>query len=505
MPNNYRKIFKTLGILVIVALLLYIGGNYLISRKIEKTLQEKLPENVSLTYKDTHFNIFSGSYSLDQPKISIDPQTDTLSGSTLEFSKIDFQNLSYTKFLFKDDIQLSKILLSDPNIQYNTQTQFPKNGGSQKPPAILVKSLEVTNGTLQLSKGKNQELLHAKNLQLSITEIQNSEGNLPIQFAEVQLQGDSLRVPVSKFDVLTMGSIDFHTSSNSTLQQVALKTTLSKEALSDSISTERDHYRIEISEITFQDFQFLKDSTLGYAAQQLTLSEPNIEIFRDKRVPDTYRTKPLMNEMLRKLPFPLKIDSVMVHKGRIIYEELIRSGMPPGKVDFTALEGTIQNLGNTYPKNTSTHITVDAQILKDTPFKAEWDFDVANLNNQFEFSAQVAHFGADELNSFTIPSDKLKLSGEMYETYFCIYGNEDQSHVDMKVNYKGLQVTLLKDDLTEKKGFLSAIANIFVNKESTDTEGNFRKASTDVKRVKRKSNFNYIWINILAGLKKSVM
>lgn len=65
-------------------------------------------------------------------------------------------------------------------------------------------------------------------------------------------------------------------------------------------------------------------------------------------------------------------------------------------------------------------------------------------------------------------------------------------------------MSVLNKKGNKKNGFLSAIANIFISKDSDKSEQEFRKGSGEVTRDKTKSFFNYLWLNAQKGLKSSL-
>ena len=87
---------------------------------------------------------------------------------------------------------------------------------------------------------------------------------------------------------------------------------------------------------------------------------------------------------------------------------------------------------------------------------------------------------------------------------FTIDGNNTVSQVDLKINYDKFKINVLNKKGDKKNGFLSAIANVFVSKDSDKSEGDFREGSGEVKRDKTKSFFNYLWLNAEKGLKSSL-
>jgi hypothetical protein len=90
------------------------------------------------------------------------------------------------------------------------------------------------------------------------------------------------------------------------------------------------------------------------------------------------------------------------------------------------------------------------------------------------------------------------------ETYFTIYGNNLNSTIDMRLKYQDFKVTLLNKKRKKKK-LLSAVANLFVRKESLANNDHFKEGSATAERNIDRSVFNYLWINVEAGLKSTML
>src|SRR5690606_22311625 len=102
---------------------------------------------------------------------------------------------------------------------------------------------------------------------------------------------------------------------------------------------------------------------------------------------------------------------------------------------------------------------------------------------------------------FMEPNLNVQLNGEVNKTYFTINGNDHTSLIDLKLQYDHFNIAILKQNGKEKNKFLSAVVNLFVSKDSNNKSNEFRHGNAkDVERDKTKSVFNYLWINIKAGL-----
>ncbi len=74
----------------------------------------------------------------------------------------------------------------------------------------------------------------------------------------------------------------------------------------------------------------------------------------------------------------------------------------------------------------------------------------------------------------------------------------------MRMQYDEFKINFLNDDGKDRKWLKSAVANLIIKKNSNDDGKNYRTGEGEVSRVKHKSFFNYIWLNVEKGLKSTV-
>ena len=234
----------------------------------------------------------------------------------------------------------------------------------------------------------------------------------------------------------------------------------------------------------------------------ISLTAPSLEIYRDKLVVDDLKTKPLYSKMLRDLPFELTVDSLKITDGKIKYEERQNAENMGGSINFENLNAEMANVSNTYKSPTKTEIEIKSNFMGKTPITVNWSFDVQNMEDQFQFRAEVGQLVAERLNSFTEPNLKVMLEGNTNKTYFTIDGNNTSSTIDMKINYSDFKVTLLQKDGKDKNKFLSTIANIFISKNSEKKDEFYKEGKANATRNKSKSVFNFLWINVKEALIK---
>ena len=103
-----------------------------------------------------------------------------------------------------------------------------------------------------------------------------------------------------------------------------------------------------------------------------------------------------------------------------------------------------------------------------------------------------------------IPEENEKTQGEVNDLYFNFRGNPVQASGDLGIDYENFKIEVLKKGSSEKKGFMSFLANLAVKKNSKKN-GSTEKHVDAVERDPTKSFWNYFWVCIEAGLRKSII
>lgn len=510
MSRSFKKIiFILLAIgLVFVASSFYI--NNLLKNKLENFIQERLPENMVRAYEDITIESLSGSLSLSNASLIINNNEDGVQHTFINVKWLKITDISYWDYLFNDEIHIQSISLDNPTIVYYLDKQLPVKDTVRKPVAqiykpILIDHVKINNTKLVIFEdGEDSTKVYTNGLSVKVNGIRIDDKTvtrkIPIDYLDFEAKSDSVFVKVGPYENLTVEH--FNVENNQALfNNLKLKTKYSKKELSEIINKERDHFDLSLKSLSIDDFDFgFKNNVFFAKSKLIALDTPQLEVFRDKLVADDFKIKPLYSKMLRDLPFELTVDSLNIANAKIKYEERQKAENMGGSINFENLEAAISNVSNTYKSPTKTELKITANFMENTPFSADWSFDVQNVNDQFLFKAQVGSLLADKMNSFTEPNLKVKLEGQTHQTYFTIDGNSNSSNTDLRINYSNFKVTVLRKDGESKNKLLSTIANIFVSKNSDKNDDHYREGLATATRDKTKSIFNFLWVSIKNAL-----
>lgn len=504
-----------IGILVVVGLfaLIFIAtliASPIVENKIRKSIAEQLPAHIKINDYDLSVSLISGYVEIKNLKLSPKEESSNVA-QFVSVDKVLVGGVRYLKLLFGDDIKIKKIVIDNPVVQLDKTTNFQSftannsEEKSQQSQSFHINQFTVKGIKVKLYENDTIPYLSLTQGAITFKEIaidEESRGRkIPFRYESYEVQSENFSVLLNPFDRLSLSSMSIK-DGELLLNDFSIKTQYEKNQLTTKIKIERDYVDLVIPQIKAHNFDLNeRNDSLLAGIQQLHFKEPNADIYRDKRVADDLSEKPIYSKSLRTLPFLLAVDTVFIDKASVVYEEKIHSDHPPGKIYFSDLQATVTHLGNAYRKMNA---NISATFMDSTPLHASWLFDIQNPNDTFVFKGQLGKLQAEALNSFTKPNLNVELEGVLDETFFTIDANNYKSSVDMRLKYEDFKVEILNKE-NKKNKFLSAVTNLFVKKKSTDKKGAFKEGKATVSRNLDKSVFNYLWVNLEAGLKNIML
>jgi hypothetical protein len=505
----------------------------------QTTLQEKIPfyfsemevdtrdffyeinknETLSLkefSIKDQQLKITDITIQTKNDTLKISEKTTADNGRTeikipsLAISDLHFKVVDDTFQLFGENLEIDnpsilihKRLKKVPGKTENGQTVEKKN--KEMPLPFSFGSITIKDAGLTLLNPDSSTNLQVEDFNVTLKEVLVNTATLqqkiPAFYSYMELKSNAIQYQLNDYDLLSLKSISLE-NHELQIKDLAIKTIYSKTELSRVISEERDHMDAEMPLVTIRDFHFdVLDTTFRVSASDFIIENPVLKVYRDKLVRDDTSIKPLYSKSIRNIPFPLTIDSLHINNATIHYEEKVIARQPAGAINFSKLNAAIGNLSNTYAQGEKrTTIHINSIFMDASPLKIKWSFDVNDTRDTFQIQGELDALNATKMNSFTKASLNVELEGKVKKTYFNINGNDDSSTVDLRISYDNFKVEILNKE-NKRRWLLSAVANIFVRKDTDTREGAFKEGKGTAERNKDKSFFNYLWNNIQEGLK----
>ncbi len=498
--------------LVVLSVIGYFVADAIITSKLENFLKSELPETVSVDYESIDVNLWGGKVALIRPKILNMGSHTSKINVDVALDTLMVTGFGYWDYLVNDIIHVKSVQLRSPVVHYYHDKTIPKNeyknsSSDQLKQEIKVDQFNIQNGKLSIRDTETDSImLYSNSLTANIMGIEvnpiSVKNPIPFNYEDYNFSFENFFFSMGNYENLTIADASI-TQGQIRLNQMKMFTKYSKEKLSQIISEERDHFNVSIPSLVLknQEFGYQQDSIFYFKSPEVIFENPEMYIYRDKLIADDITTKQLYSKMLRGLKFNLTLSEVELKNATIVYSEKVNVDMPAGKLSFTKMDADIKNISNTYDSGQKTTLDIDAIFMAKTPIKVNWVFDVNDASDAFVFKTNIGKLPSPDLNPFSQPNLKVLLEGELLHTYATVSGDVNTSRVNMKAKYEDFKVVILDKEGEKKNKVLSAIANLFIKKDSNETEDGFRESfKENIERDKTKSIFNFLWISLKAGL-----
>lgn len=467
-----------------------------VNQKIKNTIEEELKDFT--TYENLKVHSLGRTIWLENLKLN-------LKDVEVFAEKVTVDGFSLPGYLFEDRVKIKKVFLEQPEIIFSkaktdTLTSETKKSFKQ---TISIGSFEIFNGNLKLTEDGSSEKLFLDLKTFMLENISIDEKSIaqkiPFRFESFEVVSDSIQLDLDPQHYLTVESSRIK---NGEISSKSLKIIpkYDKVEFQRQISKEKDRYELDIEHINFDALSWgFEGDTLQLNNPVLTIDGANLQVYRNKLLPDDERIKPLYSATLRNLPVKVDFKEIQVKNSSIVYEEKIRKSTPPAKVSFYELHASITNVRNTRMKATDfpkTRINANALFMNETYLEVDWDFDIRNTRDEFQISGNFKSLSHTGINSFLVPAMQIEARGGIDYLAFNFGGNNDRAIGDMQLKYEDFKINILREGKKVNK-FFSAIANFFMSNDAVNED--ISRENLTITRNKIKSFWNFLWLCIREG------
>jgi len=423
---------------------------------------------------------------------------------------IKSKNLSFNDLVFdKTKLNLKNAQFAEPEfiIQTRNEKLIKIKNPKKKGVDLNFGNIDIKNGKLSMLKANGEKSLSlAKfdaNFKDFVMDEETSKNKLPFKFKDYKIIGNTFFYDSGKYYNMTLSSFNI-ASQIIDLKDFKLIPKMSRAEFVKTIPMENDQFNISANRILLSGVNWTFKNELNLHLKNAKLDNVDANIFRSKIPKDNPKEKLLYSKLLRNIKFPLIVDNLNLVNSKLVYEEDKPDSNGPGKVFFTNFNMNVKNLNSNKQKsaNTKVPIVINCKFMGASPMKVNWNFDTANLRDQFTIAGYINDLPANDINPFIKPYMNVTATGTITSINYDFRGNNDVMSGKFRIAHKDLKVSLIDKDTKKKKKFLSAIANLVVKKDSQKFP---ESVDIYVERNKERSFFNFYWKGIEDGLKKSLL
>lgn len=268
---------------------------------------------------------------------------------------------------------------------------------------------------------------------------------------------------------------------------------------------------IELAEFSWQDLIYRGQLISNY----IYINNSSLDIFHSRIPPEDPEDKlgKYPHQLLQKSPLPIGIQQVKINNGIVSYAELNKKTKKVGKIDFSSLDGEINNITNIEERldsNNNCEMKISAKFNTYSDLYAFFNLDLTDKKGGFTVTGKLTDLEAHQVTEQSKALTRLDINSlRMQYLDIDIKGNERYAKGKFTMAYKGLKIKIPRAEPkkgSENDGMLSFIANnVFIYTHNPMPGQKIRDVSTYVKRDKYKSFFNLIWKNIFQAATKTAI
>lgn len=495
-------------IILVTSVILLVVAVFLLKNYHENRIESQIQKigGKALTYQTLDISLLQRQVVLEEVEYQKE-------GKIVKIPKVVFEGIQFLDYISGNELTINHVRVKKPKIMIhkeNDSVQEPSKDQktSEFSKNITIKEFEAVNGQFQIKKQDSTKLfISFPEFRLSGVEIDSSTVNekIPFVYKNYHFEGDSVVIKLGKFHNMVAKEVLLDTS-RAVVSHLRIIPNEDKIDFQKQLEYEKDRISLTLDSIaiTSPDLEFINDS-LHFSSPKTLISGVDFHIYRDKSLPDSPKKKLLYQALLRKSPVKLKLEQIEIRKSQLVYEEKVVANEPAAKIGFYGIGGEIKDLTNfnlnreNFPE---TKIDLSASFLNVAPLDMEWSFNVGTLAKKFSISGSFGTVPADAINRYLKLSMNKAARGKIKSLSFNFSGNEDVATGDVRVEYDRFKIIILGEDGEEKQGFLTTLANLFVDNDGYS--GSYVVEDVTITRDKTKSFWNYIWSGIRKGLLEAV-
>lgn len=245
-------------------------------------------------------------------------------------------------------------------------------------------------------------------------------------------------------------------------------------------------------------------------ARKLQVGKGNIELYKNKRFPpDASERKPLPQQALRDLSFPLAIDSIVIGSLDLEYERVTPQSEGTGRLTFNDINasfGKISNDENYLKTSPACPVRITTRVMEHTETELRFVFPLTQ--NKFTCTGVVTSMNLPLLNAMLYQGSVSITQGSLDKLTFDISFTDERSTGTMLFAYHDLRMEIHAPGSREqglKEKIISTIAKLKIPGSNPEEPGKpLRIGTIDYIRDKNKSVFTYIWKSLQTGLLSSL-
>jgi hypothetical protein len=436
-------------------------------------------------------------------------------GIDAKINSIKLKGISLVKFLFKDDLDVTKVIVSGSDIEGKLSFERVKH---------VISSLNI-----------NADEIVFDGLNLTIQDIANNEswvmkdGRLNFYDFELLKRDTFTFRRTGPFDLKAQQLIrvspdSFYTFKIDNIICSVKENSLQAERFSvlpnykDYNFTSRHEFQTDCITAEFNHISFVSFSASDYfelndiIISKVEIDSMDINIFRDRRKKFRHKKKPVLQNILYDYPGKINIDSVHVMNGDVTYTEHGENSKEAGSIRFKKVNADFYHVTNdTVYKKQDAYLEFksEARLMGAAKITFNLKAKLFDSTNTFFLNGNMSRLDVEQLNPLLERNVFIHAQSGIIDTmYFNLTGDNYSTSGEMVLLYHMLFVKVEAQYAVVPASLMQLLVSSITSRRILDANPMpHEKVRTGVigfVRDPEKFVFNFYYKSILSGIKSSI-
>jgi hypothetical protein len=473
--------FTGIGLVLLVAAYFIAGA--LVRKKLDVTLRQ-LPPSLTVTYSTLDVGLLSGSLVIHGLAVRFAPGADTSHQHRMVIGRIAVEGIGFWTLITAKKLKIGDLRVEGGTIELDQyllekDPPFPKVELPFK--RAFIGRLDWKGVRVEAFKGERKtgffrgggELDSVVMAGLASTG-RGGDGldSGVADFASMRLTAEEIRYVIPGADeTVHLSRLELDSKKRRLrVDTLRILPAIDKLEIGRSKGHQVDVVEARIEGLRVEGLEVMALLKHRLIADEISVRQNNIYVFRDRRLPLEEGKKPMPAEYLKSLPVPVRVRLVKIGTTSFVYEEFPKKGNRPGTLKIVRLKGTISPLINHPVEGDPAYITIRTEgslmgsglvdattrvpLHKGDPYVVQGAFhelDVTSLNPSAENLGKI-HLESGVLNTlaFWFRMDDEKATGKIVGEYHNLVvdklkGNSDEKKVDKLKSFFLKKLIIPKD------------------------------------------------------------
>jgi hypothetical protein len=527
-----RSVLYVAGTLLLLLLLLHLLVGYYVNRRLVDDLKEKVDKGTnhkySLELKNASLSLFNRSLTLENvlllpvPEKDGTGQTFKLKAEYITLEGVELFRLWRNKSLFAQNLEVGSLVINIYRTVDSVSTDTNSRNFSlykvlsPKIRDLQVMNIDVLDSRLRLYKSEadtgvvltsDDNDIHLHNF--LVNGRADSLGNIFLADKfEMTMKSFSYATPDKLYLLSGKNMFVSYNDSLVNADSLALVPQYSKKEFSKAAGKQMSRTKLRANGISFKKIDPKLFFERGwFVCHKLVVANMNLDVYRDMNAPYVASRKPTVQEIVKKVPFLLKIDTIDLITSHVAYSQLAKDKVQPGTVSFYKLNGRITGARNdsTPGKVNKMVMKLSTRFMNEGEIKATYVFPLNTRKEVFECSGRVGPMSL--LKTSNVLKHLINVSvrkGQLDSVVFEFKMNGERADGWLKMLYHDFEIDLADSESKKqrlKKKVLTFFANEFIIKDQNPLPGKEpRITKIDYERNPNKYLFYNTWKSLQSAI-----